>query len=57
MILSAFVVQPSRFWQDFALPFRADVRRAEASTRTSEYARLVAQGKMLEEEVSTRGQN
>jgi hypothetical protein len=32
------------------------VRRAEASMRTSEYAYLVAQGKILEEEVSTRGQ-
>jgi hypothetical protein len=32
------------------------VTRAEASIRTSEYAQLVAQGKTLEEEVSTRGQ-
>jgi hypothetical protein len=32
------------------------VTRAEASIRTSEYAQLVAQGKILEEEVSTHGQ-
>jgi len=31
------------------------VTRAEASIRTSEHAQLVAQGKNLEEEVSTRG--
>jgi hypothetical protein len=31
------------------------VTRAEASIRTSEQAQLVAQGKILEEEVSTRG--
>jgi hypothetical protein len=32
------------------------VRWAEASIRTSEYAQLVAQGKILEQEFSTRGQ-
>jgi hypothetical protein len=31
------------------------VTRVEASIRTSEHAQLVAQGKILEEEVSTRG--
>ncbi len=33
------------------------VTRAEAMIRTSEHAQLVAQGKILEEEVSTRGQS
>ena len=33
------------------------VTGAEASIRTSEYAQLVAQGMILEEEVSTRGQD
>ena len=32
------------------------VRWAKASIRTSEYAQLVAQGKMLEQEVATRSQ-
>jgi hypothetical protein len=32
------------------------VRRAEASIRTGEYAHLVVQGEVLEEEVSTRRQ-
>ena len=32
------------------------VRRTEASIRPAEYAQLMAQGKNLEEEVSTRGE-
>src|SRR5216684_3651667 len=48
--LSSTEAQPSQ-----AQPEQA-VRWAKASIRTSEYAQLVAQGKMLEQEVSTRGQ-
>ena len=46
---------PSRPQPSQAQPEQT-VRWTEASIRTSEYAQLVAQGKMLEQEVSTRGQ-
>jgi hypothetical protein len=59
--LPIVVAQPGgRHILEVGIPSQAQpeqtVRRAEASIRTGEDTQLVAQGKMLEKQVSTRGQ-